>query len=133
MDYYLSEDFLIESLKATFCDSDFGIEEVDVHVPIVDLSDFWGHYPSLLKIDLIDWGIYQRFFIDPDDLDELIHQSIFDIVSMYKSRRRMIPRQFEEMYWIYGSIKVAFFEEFSDAVAKEMESEMQQQYLNQTN
>lgn len=133
MEYYLSENFLIESLKSTFCDPDFDIEEVDEHVPLIDLSDLWGEYPSLAKIEFINWGIHQRLFIDPDKLDDLIYQSIFDIASVYKNRPRMIPREFEEMYWIFGSIKVIFFEQFQENLDHDIDFFMEQNYLNQKN
>ena len=132
MSYYSSDDFLIESLKAAFCYSGL-IEEVDEHTPIVYLSFMGEYYPSLVKIELIDWGIHQRLFIDPDKLDDLIHQSIFDLVSINKNQLRVTPREFEEMYWIYGSIKEALYEEFSETIAFEAECEREQQYLNQKN
>lgn len=133
MDYYFSDDFLVESLSAAFCEPYIDVDEADQHVPLVDLFFLWEYYPSLLKIELIDWGIHQRLFVDPDELDELIHQSIFDIVSVYKHQERMTPIEFEEIYWIYGSIKEFLYEEFSETLAFEAECEREQQYLNQKN
>lgn len=133
MDYYLSDDFLKESLKAAYNHPDFDIETMDEHVPLVELFEYWTDDTPIVKIQLIDWSLHQRFFIHPDELDEFIHCSILDLVGLFKTRSRMVPDQFKFMYEIYGKIKIQLFEEFFENMLEDLDVIQEQKYLNQKN